>query len=186
MCINAGGNVKKMEILPNEVKEVKTVGNLHGDDVKMILTDGGFHLFMGKKNKKTKKPEVLLGSSHQAIGLHQLQQDFGADFHMTMTKSEHDPEPIVEDKTHYLSHNSINKGLKLFTVSKNNNLEFIVYKHGLVLGRYEASAQNKCLIIKKHEFTQDIKGDPTISNALRHSIEDKMYELKLVDVKKAE
>ena len=61
-----------MDILPSEVKEIKTVGTLHGDDVKMVVTDGGFHVFVGKKKKSAKKSEALAASSHRALGIHQL------------------------------------------------------------------------------------------------------------------
>lgn len=59
-----------MDISPNEVKEIKSVGNLHGDEVKMVVTDGGFHLFVGKKKKTSKKSEVLAASSHRALGFY--------------------------------------------------------------------------------------------------------------------
>ena len=48
-----------MEIKPNEVKEIKIIGKLHGDDVKVVITDGGFHVGMGKKEKKSNKAEEL-------------------------------------------------------------------------------------------------------------------------------
>ena len=38
-----------MDILPNEIKDIKNIGRLHGDDVKMVITDGGYYIAIGKK-----------------------------------------------------------------------------------------------------------------------------------------
>ena len=48
-----------MEIKPDEVEEIKVIGKLNGEDVKLIKTHGGFHVAMGKKDKKSYKAEAL-------------------------------------------------------------------------------------------------------------------------------
>jgi hypothetical protein len=175
-----------MDILPSEVKEIKTVGTLHGDDVKMIVTDGGFHVFVGKKNKKTKKSEALAASSHRALGMHQLQKEYGSDFEPAIFKSEHDQMEKVESKTEYLPSELIAKGVELFTLVKSNKIDFILYKQGLTLGQYSAEVENQTLVIKSGGFntTEAVVGDFKTAKAMARAIKDKAHDLNLKGVKR--
>lgn len=174
-----------MDILPNEVKDVKTVGKLFDDDVKMIVTDGGFHVFVGKKKKSAKKAEALAGASHAAIGVHQLTKDYGSDFQPSLAKSESERLEDVENKTEYLPAHAIKAGIELYTLSKNDKLEFILYKRGITLGRYEAEVTGNSLVLKKHEFKNDMfKSDKKTAEAMSRAMRDKMAELDLSKVEK--
>lgn len=176
-----------MDILPNEVKEIKTVGTLHGDDVKMVVTDGGFHVFIGKKNKSAKKSEALAASSHRGLGMHQLQKEYGSDFEPAIFKSEHDQLEKVETKTEYLPSEMIQKGIELFTLTKGNKINFVLYKHGLTLGEYEGEIENKTLMIKKGGFNnkEAISETGKTAKAMARAIKDKVHDMKLKGVKKA-
>jgi hypothetical protein len=171
-----------MDILPNEIKEIKTVGKLFDDDVKMIITDGGFHVFVGKKKKSAKKAEAIAGASHPAIGMHQLCKDYGSDFQPALAKSEHERMPDVEDKTSYLPSDDINAGIELFTLTKNDKGEFVLYKRGLTLGKYETEASGDSLVINKSEFKY--KGSEKTAQAMSRAMRDKMYEMNLSYVEK--
>jgi hypothetical protein len=176
-----------MDVLPNEVKEVKTVGTLHGDEVKMVVTDGGFHIFVGRKNKTAKKSEALAASSHRALGMHQLSKEYGSDFEPAIFKSEHDQLEKVETKTEYLPSEMIAKGVELFTLSKGNKVDFVLYKHGLTIGEYSGEIENKTLVIKSGGFTHKdaiVEGFKT-AKAMARAVKDKVHDLKLKGVKKA-
>ena len=84
-----------MEIKPNEVDEVKVIGKLNGDDVKLVKTHGGFHIAMGKKDKKSNKAEALAAGSHQALVAYQIEKIHGNDFEPTIFKSEANSAPYV-------------------------------------------------------------------------------------------
>ena len=173
------------DIDPKEVDSIKEVGTLFGDKVKMILLKGGFHLFVGKKKKTTKKAEVLAGSSHAAIGVHQLTKDFGSDFQPALAKSESERIPDVENKTEYLPSEAIANGIELYTINKNHSLEFILYKRGLTLGRYQAEVIGDSLVIKKHEFKNDMfKANKDVANAMSRAMKDEMHKFNLSKIEK--
>jgi len=174
-----------MDIKPNEVESVSVVGTLNGDDVKIIKTHGGFHLAVGKKNKKSKKSEVLAGGSHKAIVAHQIQKDYGSDYQPILSKSEHDNLGKIEDKTSYLNSDNIQDGVELYAITKNNKVEFVLYKRGLTLCKYGAEIKSDSLILKNKYFNKSlIKKEMATANAIARAIEDKVYELNLTTIEK--
>lgn len=176
-----------MDIQPNEVESIKTIGNLHGDEVKMVKTHGGFHIAVGKKKRTAKKSEALAAGSHAALVAHQLQKEYGSDFEPAIFKSEHDQLEKVEEKTEYLPSEMIAKGVELFTLSKGNKLNFVLYKHGLTIGEYSGEIENKALIIKSGGFAhkEAISQSGKTAKAMARAIKDKIHDLKLKGVKKA-
>ena len=174
-----------MEIQPHEVESVKPLGKLFGDDVKLVKTQGGFNIAVGKKKKNSRKAEALAAGSHPAIVSHQIAQEFGSNFQPIVAKSEQDQLEKVEEKTEYLPRHVIERGVKLYTLSKNNNLEFILYKHGLTLGRYEGEKESDKFVIKKHEFNDKaFKPDKQTAEAFSRAIKDKMHEMNMSKVEK--
>jgi hypothetical protein len=176
-----------MDIQPNEVESVKTIGNLHGDEVKIVKTFGGFFVAVGKKKKTAKKSEALAAGSHQALVAHQLSKEYGSDFEPAIFKSEQDQLEKVETKTEYLPAEMIAKGVELFTLSKGNKVEFVLYKHGITLGEYSGEIENKTLVIKQGGFTHKeaiVEGFKT-AKAMSRAVKDKVHDLKLKGVKKA-
>ena len=174
-----------MDILPNEVESVKTIGSLFGSDVKLVKTHGGYHIAIGKKKKKDSKSEALAAGSHEGIVAHQIAKEFGSDFEPALAKSENEALQKVEDKTQYLPREAISKGVELYTLSKNNHLEFILYRHGMTMGKYQAEAVGDILVIKKHEFSDMVKAEKKTAQAISRAMEDKMYEMGLKKVKKS-
>lgn len=176
-----------MDILPNEIKDIKNIGRLHGDDVKIVITDGGYYIAIGKKKKTAKKSEALAAGSHQGLVAHQLQKEYGSDFEPAIFKSEHDQLEKVETKTEYLPSEMIQKGIELFTLTKGTKINFVLYKHGLTLGEYEGEIENKTLMIKKGGFTnkEAISETGKTAKAMARAIKDKVYDMKLKGVKKA-
>lgn len=174
-----------MDILPNEVESVRTIGRLFDDEVKMVKTRGGFHVAVGKKKKRTKKSEALAAGSHEAIVAHQLSKEYGSDFQPAIFKSERERLEDVENKTEYLPREAIEKGIELYTLSKGNKLQFILYKHGLTLGEYVAEASNGSLVIKNHRFNNDmVKSEKKTAEAMSRAMRDKMAELNLSKIEK--
>ena len=169
-----------MDILPNEIESIKVIGNLHGDDVKMIKTFGGLHVAIGKKNKNSRKPEALAAASHAAIVSHQVSKDHNS-FQPAIAKSEHERPEEVEDKSEFLSKSLKDKGIELFVLSKNDSLQFILYKSGLTIGKYETESVNGSLLIKSHKFNTDFY--PTlkkeVSNSMAKAMNNKMSEKNL-------
>lgn len=174
-----------MDIQPNEVESVKTIGNLNGDEVKVVKTYGGFYVAVGKKKKNSKKAEALAAGSHQALVAHQLGKEYGADFEPAIFKSEADQLEKVESKTDYLPADMIAKGLELFTLSKNGKVDVVLYKRGLTLGQYTGEIEDKSLILKSHDFNKEVVGnDFRIAKAFSRALKDKVHELALKGIKK--
>jgi hypothetical protein len=78
-----------------DVDSCEVVGKLNGEDVKLLKTKGGFHLFIGKKSNREKEV-VLTGTSHKAIGMYKLQKEFNG-FQPLLKKSEMDVLPRVNE-----------------------------------------------------------------------------------------
>lgn len=175
-----------MDILPNEIESIKTIGNLYDNDVKMVQCVGGFFVAVGKKKKSSKKAEALSAGSHPALVSHQLSKEFGSDFKPAIFKSEQDVLEKVEDKSKYLSRSDIEKGVELYTLSKGGNLDFILYKNGITLGQYKAEIQDKSLVLKSKYFNHDmVKAEKDTAKAIAMAMKDKMYELNLSRIKKS-
>ena len=170
-----------MDILPEEIESIKSIGQLNGDEVKMIKTSGGFFLAVGKKKKTSRKPEVLAAGSHGAIVAHQMCKEYKRSFQPAIAKSEHEQLAKVEDKSCFLAMPLSDKGIELFVLSKNNSLDFILSKHGLTIGKYETEVSDNKLIIKNHElktcFYPTLKKE--VSEAIAGAMQEKIKELNL-------
>jgi hypothetical protein len=169
-----------MDILPSEINEIQTVGTLYNQDVKMVVTNGGFFLCVGKKTKTSRKSEALAGGSHAGIVVHQLQKEFGSDFQPAMAKNESERLEVVENKSEYLPKASLEKGVELFTLSKNEKINFVLYKQGLSLGQWGTEINGSELVIKKPILKKDqIDSKLEVATALSRAIKDKAHELNL-------
>lgn len=175
-----------MNILPNEVESIKVIGNLHGDDVKVVKTHGGFYVAVGKKKKSAQTAEALAAGSHQALVAHQLTKEYGADFEPAIFKSEHEQLEKVESKTEFLPSQMIAKGIELYILSKGNKVDFILYKHGLTIGQYNAEVENQTLVLKSggFDYKEIIQGDMATAKGMARAFKEKVHELKLKGVKK--
>ena len=154
--------------------------------MKLVRTFGGYQIAIGKRKKTAKKSEALAAGSHAGLVSHQLQKEYGSDFTPAIFKSEHEQLEKVETKTEYLPAEMIAKGIELFTLSKGNKINFVLYKHGLTLGEYEGDVENKVLMIKKGGFSNKemISESEKTAKAMARAIKDKVHDLKLKGVKK--
>ena len=174
-----------MDILPNEVESVKIIGQLFGDDVKLVKTVGGFNIAVGKKKKTERKAEALAAGSHPAIVSHQLSKEYGADFQPAIFKSEHDRLEEVENKTEHLTRENIEKGIELYTLVKDKKIDFIVYKHGLTLSKYETEIVQDSLVLKSYFSNKELfNPEKSISEAVSKAMQDKMYQFNLTKIEK--
>mgnify|MGYP003332924173 CR=1 FL=1 len=175
-----------MEILPNEVESIKVIGNLHGDDVKVVKTHGGFYVAVGKKKKASKSAEALAAGSHQALVAHQLQKEYGSDFEPAIFKSEQDQLEKVEVKTEFLPSEMISKGVELFVLTKSNKIDFVLYKHGLTLGQYSGEIEEQALVLKNGgiDYKEIVGKDQKTAKAISRAIKEKVHEMNLKGVKK--
>lgn len=172
-----------MQIKPEEVEEVKVIGRLFGDDVKMVKTKGGFHVAMGKRERNSRKADALAAGSHAALVSYQLEKMHGHDFEPAIFKSEADQLPEVEEKTDILPTEAQNAGIELFILNKSNNLDFVMCKHGVELAKYETEYSSDELVIKSYKFRQSISPNRFVSEAMGTIIDQKMKELNLTKVK---
>lgn len=172
-----------MEIKPNEVEEVKVIGKLHGDEVKVIKTLGGFHVALGKKDKNSKKADALAAGSHGALVSYQIEKMYGSDFEPAIFKSEAEQLPKVEDKTAQLPDMMKSAGIEMYVVSKFNNLDFIMVKNGIELAKCETESRGSDLVIKRQVQRDSISPNKTLAQMFASVFEAKMKELNLKKVK---
>ena len=171
-----------MEIKPNEVEEVKVIGKLNGDDVKLVKTHGGFHIAMGKKDKKSNKAEALAAGSHQALVAYQIEKMHGQDFEPTMFKSEAERLPKVEDKSDMLPDMAKNAGLEVYILSKFNHVDFVICKNNVELAKYETEHSGQEMTVKDYSFRSSLSPNKFVSQVLAKAIDEKMKELGLTKV----
>ena len=119
-----------MQIKPNEVENIKVIGELNGQPVKLLKTIGGYHVAIGAKTKGSKTVEPLAAGSHPALVNHQIEKEFKKDFQPSIMKSEAETFPIVKEFTNKLSQQMVNEGFQVFSLKKNNEINFIATKHG--------------------------------------------------------
>lgn len=152
---------------PQDVESIEVVGKLHGDDVKMIKTKGGYHMFVGRRAPHSEE-SVLTGSSHRAIGLHNLSKNY-QNFQQTLKKSEEESLPIVRAMGE-------KHGYDIYSLEKGEDVLVSACKHGvevmsLLLKREEdglyTSAINKDLAQK---FNKEEK--EKVSDAISHFVKE--------------
>ena len=173
-----------MDIRPDEVESVKTIGELNGQDVKLIKVYGGFNIAVGTKKKGKKKPEVLAAGSHPALVTYQLTKEFTDDFKPAMCKSEAEIMPSVEEKTIELTKNLTSCGFEAHILSKNNELNFIISRFGLNIVKYDAEVSSDQLYFKSRKLLKTItKQYPDISSNLAKIIDQKCQDLNIKSIK---
>lgn len=173
-----------MEIKPNEVEEVKIIGKLNGDDVKLVKTHGGFHIAMGKKDKKSHKAEAIAAGNHAGLVAYQVEKMHGQDFEPAIFKSETEQLPKVEDMTDNLPDMAKNAGIEVYILSKLNHLDFVMCKSGIEIAKYEAEFSGQDLTIKDYSFRPSLSPNQFLAQALAKAIDGKMKELNLKNIKK--
>jgi hypothetical protein len=171
-----------MEIKPEEVKEIKVIGRLNGDDVKVVQTTGGFNVAFGRKDANSKKSEALAGGSHIALVTHQVNKMYGNDFEPAILKSMQEQPHTLEDKTNYLPDMIKQAGIELFVISRFNNLEFIMCKDNIEIAKYETDYSDHNLNVKGYSFKNNLSPNKVVSSALAKAILEKMKELNLQQI----
>ena len=124
-------------IKPEEVESIKVIGELHGEDVKVIKTIGGFFCAVGRKSKSKKTVEPLAAGSHVALVAHQLDKQFKSEFRPAMFKSESEALPVVKEYTKKLPQELVDGGYELFTLTKNEKVNFVATKRGAEVLNFE-------------------------------------------------
>lgn len=125
------------EIKPQEVESIRVIGQLNGDDVKVIKTIGGFYCAVGRKSKNKKGVEPLAAGSHLALVAHQIEKQYANDFHHAMFKSEAEVLPEVKEYTKKLPVEMVEAGYELFTLTKNEKVNFVATKLGAEIVNFE-------------------------------------------------
>lgn len=173
-----------MEIKPDEVEEVKVIGKLHDDDVKLVKTKGGFYVAIGKKKKESNKADALAAGSHQALVAYQVEKMHGQSFQPVINKSESEKLPEVEDLSNILPNLAKNSGLELFVLEKYNHIDFVFCKHGVELAKYETYHEDKSLKVKNYNFKGFMSPNKFVSEAIAYAMQKKMNELGLKKIER--
>jgi len=165
-----------MVIQESEIKEIKTIGTLNGQDVKVIITKGGFCAGLGLKRPNS-QPEALAAAAHPGIVKYQIEKAYGSAFKAALCKSESQQSYDVEDKTHTLPEMVKKAGFELYVLSKSNEVDFIISKNGISIAKYETYLADNQLVISKYEFKDFISPNRFVSDVLGKTIADKAKQL---------
>ena len=159
-----------MEIKQDEIKDIKKIGTLNGSEVKLITLKGGFHIGMGKKEKNSRKSDILAVGSHPALISHQISKKFTGKFEQKMTKSESEAAPAVMDYSHNLNSTQKNVlGLDIYAIKKNEQIEFKVTKHNFEIFSIQANENTGEIILEKTE-----KDDSKFSNINKRELSENL------------
>ena len=139
-----------MDIKEDEIKEVNKLGNLNGDEVKLVTLKGGLHIGIGKKTEDSSKSAILAIGSHPALVSYQISKKFEQKFEETLNKSEGKPSPEVTNYSKNLS--SVNKnilGLDIYAIKTGENVDFKITKHNFEIFSIQASDDGQTLSLNK-------------------------------------
>jgi hypothetical protein len=165
-----------MEIDKKDIESIKTIGNLNGEQVKMIKTFGGFHIAIGKKYAWDDDQEPLAAGSHQGIVLHEISKKY-SEFEKAIQKSELTQIEKVKEYSQFLGKSEQNQGLELYSSELHGEIDIIVYQYGRVLGKYEGHCVDNKLELKKHQF--NIQITPELVKSISDTIKEIMTEKRL-------
>jgi len=156
-----------MNIKEDEIKEIKKIGSLNGEEVKLITLKGGFHIGMGRKNKSSKQPDILAVGSHPALVNYQIEKKHGADYEQVMEKNESDALPVVSDYSHNLKSSFKNVfGMDIYSMQKNQEIEFKLTKHNFEACSVKVTQDDGEL------FVEDFKWDSSkVKNMSKSDVE---------------
>jgi len=158
-----------MHINPSEIKSIKTIGNLHDEDVKLVATKGGLYLALGKKLKDKKGHEPLAAASHPALVIHQIEKQFKKEFQPAMHKSE-------TEQLHEVTELACDiKGLSMFSLKKNNELDVVIAKFGIEICKCECEINGNSLKIKKIDYRAGF--EPSMKDTLRSQMNNGVAEV---------
>lgn len=135
-----------MNINPDEIKDIKSIGSLHDEDVKMVVTKGGLYLVLGRSSKNKKSHEALAAGSHPALVIHQIEKQFKKDFHPLINKSETEQLPEVKELDCNIN------GLSMFSLSKNSNTDIVITKFGIEMCKCACEIEGENLKIKRIDY----------------------------------
>lgn len=116
-------------IRPEEIDFIEEIGDINGSPVKLIRVVGGFFAASGKSPNES-RDSVLAAGSHPAIIKFELQKKYGKNFREHLNKSESKLEPIVFEKTNFLSSDLIKKGYSLYSMVAGSDVSIILSQYG--------------------------------------------------------
>lgn len=145
-----------MEIRPSEIDSVDSIGDLAGEQVKLVKTKGGLYIAVGRPRGKN-KDEVLAAGSHPAIVRYNIQKAFSG-FQPSMMKSEAGIESIVAGVSDLLPKQMQNDQYDLYVIKKSNQVDFVLTKSQVEVLKFEGHLIDSDLIVFKPEklVTADI------------------------------
>jgi len=155
-----------MDIKEDEIKEINKLGNLNGDEVKLVTLKGGLHIGIGKKSEDSKKSAILAVGSHPALVSYQISKQFNQKFEQNLTKAEGEIIPEVIDYSKNLS--PLNKnilGLDIYAIKTGNDIDFKITKHNFEIFSIQATNDMGILSLNK-----TIKNDERLSNLNKNEL----------------
>ena len=155
-----------MEIPLKEIDSVDEIGTLNNKSVKMLRLIGGFHLAIGTL-KGQRKESVIAAGSHPAIVKYNLEKQF-KDFHPIMLKSEIAIDnSIVVKHTHFLSEDLVKSGHDIYSIQKNNNIEFQITKHDVKVASLNGHQEHGIITLSNMNVSKEL------SNAMASATAEK-------------
>lgn len=145
-----------IEIKESEIDSVDSIGDLSGEQVKLVKTKGGLYIAIGRPRGK-KKDEVIAAGSHPAIVRYNIEKSF-AEFQPSMMKSEIFERSAVSGMTDLLPLNMRNKGYDLYVIKKSNEVDFVITKSQIEVVKYQGHLVDSDLIVMKTDtvITNDL------------------------------
>lgn len=140
-----------MELKPSEIEEVKVIGSIEGKPVKLIRTAGGFWMAVGAPKGKSKE-EALAAGSHSAIVKYNVQKQY-QEYEPVLEKSESEIEPAVIGLSELLSKSARNKGYDLYSLKKNNEIDYVITKFGSETISFHATVTEDAIVLSKPNKT---------------------------------
>lgn len=165
-----------MDLKEDEIKEVTKLGNLNGDEVKLVTLKGGLHIGIGKKSDDSNKSTILAVGSHPALVSYQISKKYEQKFEQNLTKNESEKNPEVIDFSKNLS--KLNKnilGLDIYVLKKHDEINFKITKHNFEIFSIKATEKDDVLSLEK-TFKDEQKLSKLDKKELSKSLEKTIKE----------
>jgi len=136
---------------PQEVSDIRGIGTVDGDEVKLVSTRGGFHIAI-RVSRDGAKP--LAAGSHPAIVTYQLEKNLKDRFCSVMQKSERYGGARITDLSKSLGH-LVDRDISMMAMSKGESIDVSVNLRGVEIGLFKCEKDTTSSTLSLKEWRLD-------------------------------
>jgi len=142
---------------PAEVSEVSTIGELNGEEVKLVKLRGGFYI--GIKAGRDGNNDPLAAGSHPAIVKYSIEKKFSGAYHPNMMKSEAFNESKIIPLSNNLNPEMWDKGFRMNMAKDEGSITLSLALKNIEVAKFEVVHKGETVSLKEWSI------DPLVKNS---------------------